>query len=129
VILIAGMAVIIWRLLQHQPVTLSINYSFGAARAGLKTATMRYLLDNEELGRVLFNFRKGSQELDRQHQIQLPKGDYTVAIELAYSAPDVPLLLRNRPQTFLAVKGEQVVHLRRPLIVQEEGAVRIFILE
>lgn len=123
VVLVVGVGFLVIRLLRIQPVELQVTYHYGAARQGLARTVIRYLADDgDELRRVSFDYVQRPAGVTQLHRLELPRGDYTVELELRYRG-EVPREVSGRRDSAGAV------HIRRPLLVRGEGAFTIYVAD
>jgi hypothetical protein len=122
VVLVVGVGFLVIRLLRIQPVELQVTYHYGAARQGLVRTVIRYMADGEELRRVSFGYARRPAGATQLHRLELPRGDYAVELELHYrgEAPREVSGRCDRPGT---------VHIRRPLLIRDEGAFTIYVAD
>ena len=106
-LLMIGLAVIMIRLIQAQPVEVTVVYHYGEASKGLVSSTMSYQRGPEELRSVKFKYQGHKADSTQAHKVQLSRGNYQVAIELSYQ--------------------DKTKLLRRPLIVSGAEQVSIFL--
>jgi hypothetical protein len=123
VVLVAGIGYLVVRLLQAQPVSVEVVYRYGAAGRGLAEVSMRYLRQGEELRRIRYRYDEAGPPAEQTHQIMVPEGEYTIALELRYSG-EVPTDLRHRS---VAEGGGQLVKILRPLIVAGQRRVVVHV--
>jgi hypothetical protein len=121
VLLFGGLAAILIPMICAQPVAVDVVYDLGPARRELRVATMRYLLEGDEVIRVRFDYAVSGAGRTQLHSVRLPRGEYTVELALAYRG-DVPRVLRGA-----AVSGKNEARLVRPLAIRGKGQVTIVV--
>ena len=93
------------------------------ASSGTLHAQTPTVQQGEELRRIRFRYGEAGPPAEQTHQIMVPEGEYTVALELRYAGA-VPTDLRH---SSVAEGGGQLVKLTRPLIVAEKRRVVIHV--
>ena len=120
-VLIAGLGYLVVRILQAQPVEVQVDLHLGRARAGLVGARVLYLRGEDVLRSVRFGFERRAAPPVVSHRIRAPRGELTLDIELRYRGdPPAGVPGRRRGAT---------LRLRRPMVVDGEGAVSVYVDE
>jgi hypothetical protein len=125
-LLLVGAGAIVIYAFHGRPLAIEARIHFGSARHGLRAAQVVYLeKDRGELRRVRFDYSRTAAPASQLHQVEIPKGEYSVEIELTYGRGEVAAGLGGRRE--LGAGSEERVTLRRPLHVRGKGEVTIFV--
>jgi hypothetical protein len=121
-VLFVGLALILINLFHARPEAVDVLYEYGRAGHGLQATRIAYLQGGELIRSVQFDYRQRGASTRQRHEVQLPEGDYTLELTLAY-AGQPPSGIRGTRTALPG--GASEVTLRRPLLVHGGGELRV----